>query len=201
MFNEQIVYVVDDDPAVRDSLGLLLKSAGINTVTYESAERFLDDFDPQCRGCLLVDVRMPGMSGLELQRALAQQDSQLYVLVMTGHGDVPMAVQAMKAGATEFIVKPFDDEMLLNRLNECLRHSADELETERTRQQRQDRLAALTAREREVLDLLVEGKPNKVVAAELNISPRTVEVHRARIMDKLEVGSLAELVRVALNPN
>ncbi|KPK38954.1 MAG: hypothetical protein AMJ69_06970 [Gammaproteobacteria bacterium SG8_47] len=192
------IFIVDDDAAIRDSLQLLLKSAGLNVVCYESAELFLEAYDTELRGCLVLDVRMPGMSGLELQRALNERNSQLPVIIMTGHGDVPMAVDAMKAGATDFIEKPFSDEDLLTRLQSSIERQQRQLAEHANDIELLQRLSLLTPREREVMDLLAEGKLNKVVAAELDISPRTVEVHRARIMEKLRVKSLADIVRVSL---
>lgn len=197
---EPIVFVVDDDPAVRDSLRLLLKSAGLSTQLYANAQAFLDDFDPRRPGCVVVDVRMPGMNGLELQAALNARNAALPLIVMTGHGDIPMAVQAMKAGAHDFVEKPYDDDHLLSRIEQCLRLDAAARAKDASAQQNVAMLAKLTAREREVMALLVEGKPNKVIAARLDISTRTVEVHRARIMEKLNARSLADIVRLALDP-
>ncbi len=198
---DAIVYVVDDDEAVRDSMRLLMKSADLRTELYDSAQAFLTAYEPSRPGCLVVDVRMPGMNGLELQEALTARGVRLPVIVMTGHGDVAMAVQAMKAGARDFVEKPYDDEILLARIEECLR--AEE------QAQRQDvesaalshRVSLLTPRERQVMDLLSAGKPNKLIARELDISTRTVEVHRARIMEKLEAKSLADVVRISLIPS
>lgn len=192
------VFIVDDDAAIRDSLQLLLKSAGLKVVCYESAERFLDTYDAELNGCLLLDVRMPGMSGLELQRELNRRNSLLPVIIMTGHGDVPMAVEAMKAGAMDFIEKPFADEDLLTRIQNSVERQQRELAEHADDLEVLQRLSLLTPREREVMDLLAKGKLNKVVAAELDISPRTVEVHRARIMEKLQVKSLADIVRLSL---
>lgn len=192
------VFIVDDDTAIRDSLQLLLKSAGLNVVCYDSAERFLDAYNAELNGCLLLDVRMPGMSGLELQRELNRRNSLLPVIIMTGHGDVPMAVEAMKAGATDFIEKPFGDDDLLSRIRNSVERQQRELAEHADDLEILQRLSLLTPREREVMELLAKGKLNKVVAAELDISPRTVEVHRARIMEKLQVKSLADIVRLSL---
>jgi two-component system response regulator FixJ len=198
MQSDATVYIVDDDEPIRKSLGLLMKSAGYRAVSCASAQEFLDRFDSQSPGCVVLDVRMPGMSGLELQQLLADRGSPVPVIIMTGHGDVAMAVRAMKAGARDFIEKPFDNQALLDRIAEALADAEqqqlhdEELETARAR------LGLLTPRERETMELLVAGKLNKQVAADLNISVRTVESHRAKIMDKLQVRSLSELVRLSL---
>jgi len=196
--NSATVFIVDDDAAIRDSLKLLLKSADLRVVCYESAERFLDAYGSEMCGCLLLDVRMPGMGGLDLQRELNRRKSVLPVIIMTGHGDVPMAVEAMKAGATDFIEKPFNDEDLLTRIQNSIERQQRELAEHADDLEMLKRLSLLTPREREVMDLLAQGKLNKVVAADLDISPRTVEVHRARIMEKLQVKSLADIVRLSL---
>lgn len=198
MTPEQTVYVVDDDAAIRDALRLLLKSSGMRVETFASAEEFLGTCRPPLAGCLLVDVRMPGMSGLELQEALAAHGVRLPVIVITGHGDVAMAVRAMKAGALDFIEKPFDNVALLECLRNTLTRAADTRRHEQEMAQTSARLALLTQREREVMQLLIAGKSNKVIAADLGISTRTVEVHRARIMEKLKARSLADVVRIAL---
>jgi len=192
------VYVVDDDPALRESLGYLLQSEGLTVRAFESARLFLAAYDREARGCLVVDVRMPEMSGLQLQEHLATEGSTLPVIVITGHGDVPMAVKALKNGALDFIEKPFADQQLLDRVHEAL--DVDRrLHGERAK--RDDilrRLQRLTKREREVMTGVAEGKANKVIAEELGLSPKTVEVHRARLMQKLEVDSLAQLMRFAI---
>ncbi len=198
MSEDWVVFVVDDDPPVRDSLALLLTVAGFPVRTFASAEAFLAAWQPHWRGCLLTDVRMPGMSGVALQQALRERGIRLPVIVMTGHGDVPLAVQAMKAGAVDFLEKPFDDAQLLERLEQCRREDLARLAKEADRARRRAALERLTPRERQVLDCLLAGKPNKIIAAELGISPRTVEVHRARVMEKLGVHSLPELVRLVL---
>lgn len=192
------VYVVDDDPALRESLGYLLQSEGLTVRAFENARLFLAAYDREARGCLVVDVRMPEMSGLQLQEHLATEGSTLPVIVITGHGDVPMAVKALKNGALDFIEKPFADQQLLDRVHEAL--DVDRrLHGERAK--RDDilrRLQRLTKREREVMTGVAEGKANKVIAEELGLSPKTVEVHRARLMQKLEVDSLAQLMRFAI---
>jgi len=198
MTPELTVYIVDDDAAIRDALRLLLKSSGMRVETCASAEEFLGACRPPLSGCLLVDVRMPGMSGLELQEALAARGIRLPVIVITGHGDVAMAVRAMKAGAVDFIEKPFDNAALLECLRNALARAANAHQHEMKSAEVAAHLALLTQREREVMQLLIAGKPNKVIAADLAISARTVEVHRARIMEKLKARSLADVVRLAL---
>ncbi len=198
MTPELTVYVVDDDAAIRDALRLLLKSSGMRVETCASAEEFLGACRPPLSGCLLVDVRMPGMSGLELQEALATHGVRLPVIVITGHGDVAMAVRAMKAGAVDFIEKPFDNAALLECLRNALARAANAHQHEMKSAEVAAHLALLTQREREVMQLLIAGKSNKVIAADLAISARTVEVHRARIMEKLKARSLADVVRIAL---
>ena len=198
MTPELTVYIVDDDAAIRDALRLLLKSSGMRVETCASAEEFLGACRPPLSGCLLVDVRMPGMSGLELQEALAARGIRLPVIVITGHGDVAMAVRAMKAGAVDFIEKPFDNAALLECLRNALARAANAHQHEMKSAEVAAHLALLTQREREVMQLLIAGKSNKVIAADLAISARTVEVHRARIMEKLKARSLADVVRLAL---
>ena len=195
---EQCVYIVDDDEAMRDSLQWLIESQGLAVRTFAAAEDFLAACGDAMAGCIVLDVRMPGMSGLELYEKMNLRQCTLPVIFITGHGDVPMAVSALKKGAVDFIEKPFNDKELLRVIGQCLeRESA-------TRQQRQRegeaarRLAGLTEREREVMDLILAGKLNKQVADVLNISIKTVEVHRARIMDKMGVRSVAELVQAVL---
>lgn len=192
------VFVVDDDASVLKSLKALIRAHGHPTFTYASAEEFLADYDEDMKGCLLLDVRMPGMNGLTLQSRLESKKSSLPVVIITGHGDVPRAVQAMKAGAIDFIEKPFSDEVLLESISRAhaiierggpaLGDAEDAVE----------RLNQLTPREREVLDQLVLGHPNKTIAHELRISPRTVEIHRARIKEKLGARSLSDLIRTIM---
>lgn len=196
--SEPVVFVVDDDEAVLDSLSILLESAGFNARGFGSAPAFLDAVSPDQSGCVLTDVRMPEMDGLELQERIAALRLNLPVIVMTGHGDIPLAVRAMKAGAVDFVQKPFEEEAILD----CVRRALDQSEAARSRDAAvadvQQRLATLTPREREVLDELVAGHPNKVIAYHLSISPRTVEIHRARVMEKMQAKSLSELVRMAV---
>jgi FixJ family two-component response regulator len=192
------VFIVDDDAAVRDSLGLLLRSMGLPVETFESARAFLDAGRDSRQGCLVLDIRMPGMSGLELQQELVTRHSLLPIIFITGHGDVPMAVEAMQAGAVDFIQKPFRDQDLLDRINQALEKDALGRRMLAERAQIRRRLETLTPREREVLAMIVAGKANKVIAGDLNLSQRTVEIHRARVMEKMGAHSLAHLVRMAM---
>jgi two-component system, LuxR family, response regulator FixJ len=198
MQDKTSIYVVDDDAAVRDSLSFRLRAEGYKTSTYASAREFLDTAPSLAPGCLLLDVRMPGLDGLELQKRLAERRLNFATIVITGHGDVPMAVRAMRAGAVDFIQKPFSDDDIVAALaiaRRRLQHSSS-----RDRQEAAAaRVALLSRREREVLEGLLAGLPNKTLAFELGISPRTVEIHRARVMDKMQARSLSGLVRMALN--
>ena len=195
-----LVFVVDDEPAIRDSLALLLRSVGLPTRTFDSAQAFLDAFQPVPNACLLADVRMPGMSGLELQEALRARGLKVPVIVLTGHGDIAMAVRAMKAGAADFIEKPYNDQVLIDSVNRALAasRSAQGSPPAVDRAGIEARIATLSPREREVMQFVIEGKPNKVIATRLGLSTRTVEVHRAKVMEKMQAASLAELVRMAL---
>lgn len=192
------ICIVDDDQAVRDSLAWLVESVGLSARTFPDAPSFLAHPPPDDAGCLLLDVRMPGMSGLELQEELIRRGVGLPVIILTGHGDVPMAVRAMKQGALDFIEKPFNDQKLLDTVHRALALAREQRRREGSRQAAEQRLATLTPREREVMELVVAGKSNKEVATTLAISIKTVETHRARIMEKLEVDSLAALVRLSL---
>lgn len=190
------IYVVDDDEAVRDSLGALLEAQGYEVRQFVSAEDFLRAYRPTLRGCLLVDLRMPGMDGLTLLQHLAASGSKLPVVVVTGHGDVPLAVKAMKAGAVDFLQKPYGNETMLEVVRRALASEVtyEDIDVDAVTA----RLAALTPRERDVLGQLVVGHPNKIIAHELNISPRTVEIHRANLMKKMQADSLSHLVRMAI---
>jgi FixJ family two-component response regulator len=192
-----LVYVVDDDRAVRESLGLLLKSVGIENQTCESARAFLDAYQPERVSCLVADIRMPGMSGLELQRELNSRKVDLPLIFITGHGDVPMAVEAMKAGARDFLTKPFRDQDFLDRVRAAVSDAASSFEDQQKLREVRERYESLTRRETEVMDMVVKGAANKVIAMDLGVSQRTVELHRARVMQKMSVRSLAELVRLA----
>jgi FixJ family two-component response regulator len=195
---EAIVFVVDDDRAMRDSLRWLLESIGLSVRTYATAAEFLREHQPSQPGCLVLDVRMPGMSGLDLQAELVQRGAALPTIVVTGHAEVAMAVRAVKAGAIDFIEKPFSDQLLLDRVRQALEIDRQSREVRARREEARRRLASLSAREREVLELVAAGKANKEVAAALGLSPKTVEVHRAHVMSKMAVDSLAELIRVAI---
>ncbi|TPW17383.1 MAG: response regulator [Halothiobacillaceae bacterium] len=194
MAGEQIVYIVDDDAAVRDSLSWLIRSIGLRVDTYASGQQFLNVLQPSTKGCVLLDVRMPGMSGLDLHEQLIAEKRVLPVIMITGHGDVPMAVRAVKAGAFDFIEKPFNDQVLLDRIQQALKQNREILRLEAQKTDLINRLALLTPREQEVLKLVVVGNPNKAIAAQLGISCRTVEIHRGRVMEKMEASSLPELV-------
>jgi len=192
------VAVVDDDDAVRDSLGALLEAASYDVDTYESGRAFLNALPRALPACALVDVRMPEMDGLELQRRLADAAPQLPVIIITGHGDIAMAVKAIKAGAVDFIEKPFSDRTILDGIAQALTLREETLSREARHLDIARRLDRLTAREHEVFERLARGSSNKVIARELGISPRTVEVHRARVMEKLQAPSLSHLVRMAM---
>jgi two-component system response regulator FixJ len=199
MAREPTIFIVDDDEAVRDSLQALLQAMGFKQISaYESSLRFLEAAKPQPGDCLLLDLRMPDMDGLELQTELNRRAVRLPVIVMTGHGDVPIAVRAMKAGAADFIEKPFPDDLLIDSVRRALALSAATLRVSEEVSETVRRLGTLTAREREVLEGMVTGHPNKVIAHDLGISPRTVEIHRARVMEKMDARSLSALVRMAL---
>lgn len=192
------VYIVDDDEAIRSSLRLLMKSVGLQAETFASASEFFDQYRLERPGCLVLDIRMPGMSGLELQQRLVERGAVLPIIFITGHGDVPMAVRAMQKGAVDFIQKPFRDQDLLDRINHALEMDTQNRDTLLERKVISQRLSHLTPREHEVLDLVAQGKPNKVIAADLGVSQRTVEIHRSRVMEKMHARSLAQLVRMVI---
>ena len=197
-FDQQVVHLVDDDVAVRRSVSFMLKTMGFQVRTYETGDAFLKSAKDVEDGCILLDIRMPGMDGLELQQALQRKGVALPVVIMTGHGDITLAVEAMKAGAVDFIEKPLEKEALGRTLEEGFsRLSRKECARDR-KLNATVRLQALTSRERSVLDGLLRGLPNKTIAGELGISPRTVEIHRANVMTKLQVRSLSEALRIAL---
>jgi FixJ family two-component response regulator len=189
-----LVYVVDDDEAVRDSLKLLLESVGLASAVYPSAADFLEGYDSARHCCLVADIRMPGLSGLELQQRLNEQHAEVPVIFITGHGDIPMAVNAMKSGAADFIQKPFRDQDLIDRIHKALQQDKERRAWRREEQIIRERLKTLTPRETEVMQRVVRGQANKVIALDLGVSQRTVELHRARVMRKLRMRSLAELV-------
>lgn len=198
MSSEAVVHVVDDDLAVRRSLAFLFASDGLPVRLHESASAFLDGLEAMQPGCLLTDVRMPGLDGIELLRRLKARGLGFPVIVMTGHADVPLAVEAMKEGAVDFIEKPFNDHLLLAAVRGALARRSVAGETDARTVAARERLAGLTAREAQVLKGLVAGKPNKVIAYDLGISARTVEIHRAHVMTKMQAGSLSELVRLSM---
>ena len=195
---EPTVFVVDDDPAVRDSLRWLFESVGLAVETFATAEEFLNGCHPARPGCLLLDVRMPGMSGLNLQDELVARHFTLPTIIITGYAEVATAVRALKTGAIDFIEKPFSDELLLERIRHAISADRQEREAQAQRADVAARFALLTARERSVMELVIAGKANKVVAAELGLSPKTVEVHRANVMKKMQAQSVADLVRFGL---
>lgn len=193
------VFIVDDDDAVRSSLRLLLKSVGLPAVAYASATDFLTAWHPDQAGCLVLDVRMPGMSGIELQHELNRRGAIIPVIFISGHGDIPMAVEAIQHGAFDFLQKPFRDQELIDRVQRALATDAENRGDLAKRDAIRDRFESLTPREREVLALVTQGKANKVMAGDLGVSQRTVEIHRARVMEKMGAGSLAQLVRMVLD--
>jgi len=198
MPEDATIFIVDDDDAIRQSLELLLEASGFRAVSFPSGEKFLESLPSEAQGCVLVDVRMPGMGGLEVQEALSRRNSAVPAIIMTGHADVPLAVQAMRAGAADFIEKPFSDETILTSIAQALERGAAVRAAHAETANAAAHIERLTARERDVLAELVGGHPNKVIAHHLAISPRTVEIHRARVMEKMEARSLSDLVRAAI---
>ena len=190
--------MIDDDEAMRHSLAFLFRTARIQAETYDSATAFLNMLPQIKAGCVVTDVRMPGLSGIDLLRRLRELNSALPVIVITGHGDVPLAVEAMKFGAVDFLEKPFDDEVLLGAVRSALDARAGDQDRQAQKAAINDRLASLSNRERDVLQGLVAGNPNKTIAYDLGISPRTVEIYRANVMTKMQAASLSDLVRMAL---
>lgn len=193
------VFLVDDDASVRDALGLFLETVGLTVKSYPSAQHFLDDYQTNWPGCLLLDISMPGMSGLALQEVLIERGIEIPIIFLTGHGDVPQSAKAFKAGAFDFIEKPFNDEQLLARI-----HDAFEIDAENSKQQTKNtdicnRFARLTPREQQVMQHVVAGLSNKEIARELGISHRTIDIHRARLMEKMEAKSLADLITMSAN--
>ncbi|HEU4530148.1 MAG TPA: response regulator transcription factor [Steroidobacteraceae bacterium] len=193
------VFVVDDDEAVRNSLRLLLKAVGLPTELFRSADEYLKAFDNGRSGCLVLDMRMPGMSGLELQEELNRREAILPIIFITGHGDIPMAVEAMQRGALDFLQKPFRDQELLDRINRAIEKDRAGRALLGNRETIRARIASLTPREQEVLTMVAQGKANKVIAADLDLSQRTVEIHRAHVMEKMGANSLAHLVRMVVD--
>jgi two-component system response regulator FixJ len=198
MSQDKNVYVIDDDPAMRDSLDFLLGSAGFNVRVFDSAQIFLDELTKLEPGCVVTDVRMPGVDGMELLRRINSGARKLPVIVMTGHGDVPLAVEAMKLGALDFLEKPFEDERLIGMIETALSEQQNGSKGDTASADMAARVASLTQRERQVMKGLVTGQSNKTIAREYDISPRTVEVYRANVMTKMQAGNLSELVRFAI---
>lgn len=198
MSDDQAVFIVDDDEGVRDGLSLLLATIGQSCELYESAQDFLDAYDDDKRGCLVLDIRMPRMTGLDLQKKLLEMESSLPIIFITGHGDIPMAVEAMRRGALDFIRKPFREHELLERINEALNLDEDAHRKALNRRELADKLSSLSEREMEVFERVADGQMNKVIAADLGISERTVEVHRGQVMKKLDARTLAQLVRMKI---
>jgi two-component system response regulator FixJ len=198
MRSDDVVHVIDDDEAMRNSLAFLLRAAKVEVQTYESASTFLESLPKIKPGCIVTDVRMPGMSGIDLLKRLHQLKVAMPVIVITGHGDVPLAVEAMKGGAADFLEKPFDDDALLAAIRAALDVQVTDNERQASRAAIHDKLAVLSNRERQVLEGVVAGHPNKTIAFDLGISPRTVEIYRANVMTKMRAGSLSDLVRLAL---
>ncbi|MCH8117416.1 MAG: response regulator transcription factor [Proteobacteria bacterium] len=190
------VFVVDDDPAIRVAMQALMESVHLRHEIFSSADEFLEQYSDDRGGCLVLDIRMPGLGGLELQELLVQRHNTLPIIFITGHGDVPMAVEAMQKGAVDFIQKPFRDQDLLDRIHDALKADRERRVERQQRSEVVERVARLTNREHEVFDLVVTGKANKVIAYELGVSQRTVEIHRARVMEKMEARSLADLVKL-----
>ena len=193
------VFVVDDDEAMRSSLRWLIESVGLRVECHASAEEFIGSYYPGRSGCLLLDVRMPGMSGLELQEYLHNHEITIPIIIITGHGDVPMSVRAMKAGATDLIEKPFNDELLLDSIRNALLVDGNQRDQQAERAELAGRLALLTPREHEVMDMVTQGKSNKEIARALDVSAKTVEAHRAKVMEKMQAKSLAALVRMSIS--
>jgi FixJ family two-component response regulator len=198
MNENERVYIVDDDEAVRDSIGMLLETVDIPYVAFPDAQSFLDNSDLANVHCLVLDIRMPGMSGLELQEKLAAMQAKVPIVFITGHGDIPMAVEAMRRGAVDFLRKPFRDQELLDRIQEALSRDAQERHNAADAKSLRARVAELTPREQEVFKRVAAGQANKVIAIELGISERTVEIHRSNVMQKTNSRSLADLVRLLI---
>jgi len=198
MNSDVMVYIVDDDAAVRRSLAMLMQSVGYKVKSYASAREFLDAFDLSLAGCLVLDVRMPEISGLDLQQMLVQNKIKIPVIIITGHGDVPMAVRAMKEGAVDFIEKPFHDQDLLDSISRAIASSVENQKQRNGQIKFLKLFSSLSPREKQVMETLVAGKQCKVIASELGISPKTVDVHRSHIMEKMQVKSLVELVRLSM---
>lgn len=202
MTDNPTVFIVDDDIEVRDAIKLLMDSVGLDAEVFESAQTYLQRFDPRRPGCLVLDIRMKGMSGLDLQDRLTEEPMHPPIIIITGHGDVPMAVRAVKSGAVDFIEKPFNDQLLLDAVHRAIEQDAENRGRASRLADIRERLGKLTPREREIMDMVVAGNRNKVIAIDLGISQSTVEAHRAKVMEKMEATSLSELMRMmlAINP-
>jgi len=198
MSPSRTVYIIDDDAAMRDSLDFLLGSAGFEVTLFDSAVGFLEALPNLGFGCVVSDVRMPGLDGIDLLKRLKQDHKTLPIIIMTGHGDIPLAVEAMKLGAIDFLEKPFEDERLLNTITTALSRTADEVKNEAAAAEIAARIESLSPRERQVMEGLVAGLSNKLIAREYDISPRTIEVYRANVMTKMQASSISELVRLAM---
>jgi FixJ family two-component response regulator len=199
MARQTTVFIVDDDDAVRGSLRLLLKASGLPSVALGSAQEFLDTWHAEQPGCLILDVRMPGMSGLELQTELNRRGAIIPVIFISGHGDIPMAVEAIQHGAFDFLSKPFSDQDLIDRVRRAIAVDAENRKALAEKETLRSRYESLTPREKEVLLLVTQGKANKVMAGDLGVSQRTVEIHRARVMEKMGAHALAQLVRMTID--
>lgn len=199
MMLEPVVFLVDDDLAVRDSLSLLIKSVGLKVIAYEHPQAFLDDYDASQVGCLILDIRMPGISGLTIQEMLKQKRYVIPIIFITGHGDIAQCTRAFKAGAVDFLTKPVDEQALIDSLQIAIKSSIELHRQSKLNADVHEKLSRLSDRENEVLRLVVEGMPNKVIADKLEVSTRTVESHRAKLFEKLEVNSLAECVKIQLS--
>lgn len=199
MAQEQIVHVVDDDPAIRSSLKWLIESVNLKVRTYGSAQEFLDAYEPDDPGCLVLDVRMPGMSGLDLQEVLNGRGIRIPVIILTGYGDVPMAVRAMKNGAVDFLEKPVSDQVLLDHIQQALAQDVENQRQQAEQNEIRERLARLTPREKEVMDLVVEGFSSRQIAENLGVSFKTIEAHRSKIMKKTEAKSVSQLIRMTMS--
>lgn len=198
--DDPVVYVIDDDEKILDALLFLMKSVGQKAVTFASGKAFLEQYSIDMPGCIVSDIRMPGMSGMELQQELHRRGSSTPIIFITGHGDIPMAVEAIKAGAQEFLTKPFRDQVLLDAINTAMNCDEEQRERLETKTDVERRKNSLTRRERQVYDLVVAGNTNKVIADTLHLSHRTIEVHRSHMMEKMEAQSLTELLKLAQTP-
>ena len=194
--SEPCVFIIDDDESVREAICFLLETVGLSVRPFSSATEFLQQYHVEMTGCIISDIRMPGMSGLAMHQELIDRDSTLPVIFITGHGDIPMAVEAVKNGATDFHTKPFRDQDLLDSINVAMEQNSRLVSEQRKQTSLSKRLSAITVRERQVFDLLIAGKANKVIAQDLNLSPRTVEVHRSNMMGKMKVRTITELIKL-----